>query len=152
MRFRKLRTAFSVTCLIACVLLIALWARSYSCVDTLSGFSPSTFVFGLGSERGTLGAEWQPNAASFLHITRWQPKSYAPGSKPITQFFCHHTARGTISISLPTWFTVFVLSLAAAAPWIGWSNRFSLRTLLIAMTLVAVVLGLIVAVLRWPAG
>src|SRR4051794_30248852 len=29
MRFRKLRIAFSATCVIACVLLIALWARSY---------------------------------------------------------------------------------------------------------------------------
>ena len=38
----------------------------------------------------------------------------------------------------------------AVAPWLRW--RFTLRTLLIATTLVAVVLGLIVAVLRWPAG
>jgi hypothetical protein len=29
MRFRKLRIAFSVTCGIACVLLIAMWVRSY---------------------------------------------------------------------------------------------------------------------------
>ena len=31
MRFRKLRIAFSATCLIACVLLIVLWVRSYWC-------------------------------------------------------------------------------------------------------------------------
>ena len=36
-------------------------------------------------------------------------------------------------------------------PWLTF-RRFSLRTLLIATTLVAVVLGVIVAVLRWPAG
>ena len=29
MRFRKLRIAWSVICSIACVLLIALWVRSY---------------------------------------------------------------------------------------------------------------------------
>jgi hypothetical protein len=144
MRFRKLRIAFSVAFGTACVLLIVLWVRSFSWVDTLSGFSPTTFVFGLGSERGTLGAEWQTNAASFMHITRWQPKSYPPGTKPITQFFCHYTARGTISIGLPIWFMVFVLSIAAVAPWIRWSKRFGLRTLLIATTLVAVVLGLVV--------
>jgi hypothetical protein len=43
----------------------------------------------------------------------------------------------------------------AAVPWLPWirrSIRFSLRTLLIATTLVAVGLGLIVAMLRWPAG
>src|SRR5258708_7822240 len=36
MRFRKLRIAFSATCLIACVLLIALWVRSYYSEDILN--------------------------------------------------------------------------------------------------------------------
>jgi uncharacterized membrane protein YbhN (UPF0104 family) len=35
MRFRKLRIAFSATCLIVCVLLIVLWVRSYWIVDTI---------------------------------------------------------------------------------------------------------------------
>src|SRR6476469_9127373 len=38
MRFRKLRIAFSVTCLIACVLLIALWVRSYWWDDLVSKY------------------------------------------------------------------------------------------------------------------
>src|SRR5438067_2362540 len=113
---RYLRIAFSVTCVIACVLLIVLWVRSYRWIDTLSGFNPSIFVFGLGSERGTLVAEWQPHAASLLHITRWQPKSYAPGAKPITPLFFHRTARRTISISLPTGFTVFVIFFGGGGP------------------------------------
>ncbi|MCI0334640.1 MAG: hypothetical protein L0228_15595 [Planctomycetes bacterium] len=33
----------------------------------------------------------------------------------------------------------------AAAPWIRWSKRFSLRTLLIATTLIAVLLGIVAA-------
>ena len=37
MRFRKLRIAFSATCLIACVLLIVLWVRSYWWVDAVYG-------------------------------------------------------------------------------------------------------------------
>ena len=40
------------------------------------------------------------------------------------------------------------IAALAAAPWIRWSRRFSLRTLLIATTLVAVVLGLIVYAAR----
>jgi hypothetical protein len=46
----------------------------------------------------------------------------------------------------------FVVGVAALAlaPWLR--CRFSLRTLLIATTLVAVVLGLIVAMVRWQAG
>jgi hypothetical protein len=43
--------------------------------------------------------------------------------------------------------SLHVLSIATLAivPWIKWSQRFSLRTLLFATTLVAVVLGLVVA-------
>ena len=44
------------------------------------------------------------------------------------------------------WFPILICLGIAAAPWvnrIGW--RFSLRTLLIATTLVAIVLGLVVA-------
>src|SRR3954452_21233117 len=39
------------------------------------------------------------------------------------------------------WLFALVAFAFAAAPWIRCSNRFSLRTLLIAMTVVAVVLG-----------
>ena len=43
---------------------------------------------------------------------------------------------------LPYWVIVFSAAACASMPWLPW--RFSLRTLLIATTLVAVVLGLIV--------
>ena len=46
------------------------------------------------------------------------------------------------AIGLPHWFALVVVALLATSPWL--SYRFSLRTLLIATTLVAVVLGLIV--------
>src|SRR4051812_31782842 len=48
MRFRKLRIAFSITCAIACVLLIGLWVRSYWQVYSLyeNHYAPeqSTYV------------------------------------------------------------------------------------------------------------
>jgi hypothetical protein len=47
-------------------------------------------------------------------------------------------------VTVPDWFLIGVALALSAAPWIRWSNRFSLRTLLIATTLVAVALGLIV--------
>jgi hypothetical protein len=58
----------------------------------------------------------------------------------------------TFMAYFPHWLPALLLASVAAAPWIHWSRRFSLRTLLITTTLVTVVLGLIVAVLRWPAG
>jgi hypothetical protein len=47
---------------------------------------------------------------------------------------------------VPDWFSVLVTATLVAAPWLRW--RFSLRTLLIATTLVTVVLGLIVYATR----
>ena len=49
---------------------------------------------------------------------------------------------GTIAFRFPYWFAAFILGMIAELPWLHW--RFSLRTLLIATTLAAVVLGLIV--------
>jgi hypothetical protein len=46
----------------------------------------------------------------------------------------------------PHWIVVIVSGAVAIMPWLRW--RFSLRTLLIATTVVAVVLGLIVYVSR----
>jgi hypothetical protein len=52
-----------------------------------------------------------------------------------TNYFC---------VVLPHWFALALIATGAAVPWMQWSKRFSLRTLLIATTLVAVMLGLIV--------
>ena len=53
---------------------------------------------------------------------------------------------GKLVIRVPYWFLLVGSSLMAAVPWLPW--RFTLRTLLIATTLVAVVLGLIVYATR----
>ena len=57
-----------------------------------------------------------------------------------------HKARGTDTIMMPYWFLVLLSAVFAAAPWIR--HQFSLRTLLIATTLIAVLLGLIVWLVR----
>jgi hypothetical protein len=55
-----------------------------------------------------------------------------------------HYDAGNSNAAVPFWFLVAVAAALSIAPWLRF--RFSLRTLLIAMTLFAVVLGLIV----WP--
>jgi hypothetical protein len=45
-------------------------------------------------------------------------------------------------ISVPLWLLFFVTAAIGAIPWLRW--RFSLRTLLIATTLLAVALGLVI--------
>ena len=51
-------------------------------------------------------------------------------------------------VQVPHWFLLGIVATLAPVPWIHWSKRFSLRTLLIATTLVAVVLGLVVYAAR----
>jgi hypothetical protein len=49
-----------------------------------------------------------------------------------------------ISIWLPHWLIVVVTLLLAAVPWIRWSRRFTIRTMLVVTTLIAVVMALAV--------
>ena len=51
-------------------------------------------------------------------------------------------SRSNWVIQVPYWFTVATFLIIATIPWLPW--KFSLRTLLIATTLIAVVLGLVV--------
>lgn len=55
---------------------------------------------------------------------------------------------GATVIQLPYWFLGGLSASIALVTGINWSRRFTLLTLLIAMTLAAVVLGLTVSALR----
>ena len=58
----------------------------------------------------------------------------------------HFFVQGTSDsrIMVPHWFLILLSALLAYVPWLRfWSTRFSLRTLLIVTTLIAVGLGLI---------
>jgi hypothetical protein len=152
MRIRKLRIAWSVACVIACVLLIALWVRSYSWVDELEGSIVGRGVAAL-------------SAQGKFRLDLYSPPYRLPGmwhSEPIQQRMTVglNTSEGgtvfrtkLIHFSITTkrvflWsyhlLPTFVMAILAGTPWLPW--RFSLRTLLIATTLVAVVLGFAVFV------
>ena len=65
-----------------------------------------------------------------------------PFGSPLLRRFSFDAKKGEI----PYWFLTLFSAALAAAPWLRW--RFSLRTLLLAITLIAVVLGLIVWSIR----
>jgi hypothetical protein len=85
------------------------------------------------------------------------PEAYFPASSPgpfiaptvrmprfTKRSFFTSTPSGTAyQIVMPYWPLLFFTLTVAALPWISWSKRFSLRTALIATTLVAVALGAI---------
>jgi hypothetical protein len=54
------------------------------------------------------------------------------------------------AIATPYWFWVLLTTTLAGIPWLlTWESRFSLRRLLIATTLIAVVLGTVAALRFW---
>ena len=162
MRFRKLRVAWSVTWGILAVLVCVLWVRSYRIDDTLYGpfhcfGRPHSFLVESRDGRTTLcagpcgiqhGESWPWGLNSqwgFLHESVMDDFLNQIGLwslDDIQDFQIVNSSRGELVINIPHWFPAMLFATLSAAPWIRW--RFTLRTLLIAITAVAVVLGLIV--------
>ena len=116
MRFRKLRIAWSAAWGLVALLLTALWVRSYS--STYEGWHTLTRF---------------PNGPTYFY------DSFEGRLRITTPQYWESRAFG-----ISYWMCITVFVRLAALPWLPWSNRFSLRTLLIATTLVAVGLGVVV--------
>ena len=138
MRFRKLRITWSVLCGIACVLLIAFWVRSYATGDFIVIDAAINKYLIVESQKGIIEVypSRKPEGGLWLVI---------PGEEfPEQTFHGFHFDCGPIGArgSLPHWSLILLAAALATAPWIRWT--FSLRTLLVATTLIAVALGLVV--------
>jgi hypothetical protein len=146
MRFRKLRIAWSVSWGLACVLLIVLWVRSYWSADTVYMNICGAAAFKTESVKGSLFLIHNSNGPwgiSSMSLDEWISRQDEL-QKFAGSFRRRKTSGSAVPIfaTIPHWFPVLLFAGFATAPWLSW--RFSLRTLLIAMALVAVVLGLIV--------
>ena len=160
--FKWLRVAFSATCLVACVLLIALWVRSYwywdfggshngilqhwtTRFDSMSGIlhiehSAVDKTANMLKAKTGYGYEWK-----FFSLR----ESIPPATRPRQRLQWNINSENQ-DVIVPYWCLTLICGIVGAVPWIlPWLRwRFSLRTLLIATTLVAVVLGLVVWLLR----
>ncbi len=151
MRFRKPRIAWSVVCGIACVLLLMLWVRSYWWSDGVRIPHPPSELAQLKSYKCSL--HYYDGHYSGKPVNGW--RFFSRRDRPVelhlaTPIFGEwlFDAAGPIRVSVPHWLFILVCATLATAPWVrSLPSHFSLRTLLFATTLVAVVLGLIVAVL-----
>jgi hypothetical protein len=146
--FRILRILWTVFCGIACVLLVVLWVRSYR-INHVAVVPVGKSKMGVQYAIGRLVFVRAANAKSFQQrIT--DPQTFDRILRTDENSFglaIHRNPNtGLYSIQMPCWWFVALISMVAVVPWIpSICPRFSLRTLLIATTLVAVVLGLIVA-------
>jgi hypothetical protein len=160
---RYLRIAVTAFSLTACVLLVALWVRSYSIHDAIQGtlgvIERADLRVDMASWQGrlcvslksfarTAGQKWGWNATSAedWELTLQRAAGWGPLTPPpnFVSFSTGPRKNGWVIWS-PHWFLCALAATFAIAPWmhrIGW--RFSLRTLLIAMTLVALALGTVI--------
>jgi hypothetical protein len=143
---KYLRFAVTALSLTACVLLIALWVRSYSILDSWQDHKLGK-TWHIQSYRGriilfTLPRFWERGYSRVpIHMRLTADKHPISGSdKRMANW-----GRANRICVVPCWTVVLCSAALTFGPWIQWSKRFSLRTLLIATTLVAVVLGVVMA-------
>jgi len=145
---RYLSIGWTALCAVIAVLLVVLWVRSYE--SSTYDWKQLSTNHGLETvtDTGHFTFRIADTSGGFTQLRPWRFSS-EEGSK--------HTFVGdetrpkfrikldgpTMVVDSPAFVTVLAMFSAAGLPWLPY-RRFSLRTLLIATTLVAVVLGLIV--------
>jgi hypothetical protein len=148
---RGLRIAVSAVCGVLCVLSMVLWVRSYCYFHNLEVRTSDTTACIVGFGNGDIWISPSvPTVPYYFWDVRYKIRSTAVSE--MTDLFKNPqylnrvrfgiSRRQFLSISVPCWFLTVISAALATAPWIR--LRFSLRTLLIALTLIAVVLGLVV--------
>jgi hypothetical protein len=147
MKHRKLRIAWSVAWGIAVVLLVALWGRSYRWIDGIAYDGTGTIYVCM-----TLHG----HIMLFCNLDDAKGNGWGFQSKRVEESLPDLSAvpsilgvnydlrANTPYVLIPLWELVLIFAGFGTVPWMRWTRRFSVRTLLIATTLVAVGLGLIV--------
>src|SRR5262245_54765900 len=146
---RGLRIAWSVWWGTLCVLLVVLWVRSHTWRDVLFIPTSDSNAVGLSSKYG--GVTIRPNIQSPLRYFDVAPWHHRFKVKPGIQFGGDGEEEGMeqirfgivyrpyMTMYLPHWFLVSLSATLATAAWLPW--KFSLRTLLIATTIITVGMG-----------
>jgi hypothetical protein len=142
---KYLRIAVTALSLTASVLLIALWVRSRWWIDLAYGYLLPPSHFELASVDGNIevGVFSLPiGYQKELGFASLDKKDYLPVTYRVPTWRVV-SDKYYAGAACPIWFAVLLSGTFALVPWLPWSRRFSLRTLLIATTLVAVALAVI---------
>jgi hypothetical protein len=153
--FRYVRIAFSAVCWLACLLLLALWIRSFWKTDVTHVGRRVDLTSRQGSivctyfKDPAFPASGTAKSAYSSLVLREIREFGAKLEKPGVLGFDFRSSSLYVLICMPHVLAAAVAAGLVAAPWVSWSRRFGLRTLFIGLTIVAIVLGAITASMRW---
>jgi hypothetical protein len=151
MKYRKLRLAWSAMWAVLCAVIVVLWGRNFWWADFTWTPLPGGRQLAIVSADGHVECGVSHRQTGLTPLTReW--KTYTASRNSILDVLVpkrtviHYRVffNGSFAIALPYWLLTAVAILLASVPWIPWSRRFTLRTLLIFTALVAFVLALAV--------
>jgi hypothetical protein len=144
---RKLRIGVSVFFGLVAFALCVLWAASLYGMVRVTGQLPGRYDIAVQSFHGGMSihffrgtVSWSIEVAEAVGVRTGDGRAI---DNP-NFFFSVERRPVEISIYLPVWFAALACGVWAASIWQRFPVKFSLRTLMISMTLVAVVLGLAV--------
>jgi hypothetical protein len=145
MKRHRLRIVGAVGGVVGCLLLLALWMRSYYYRDVVGGVVWS-HVLTIESVEGSISVDWYYLNPAFSGrtggVTSYGRSSHGFGVRITPRF------------ALAYWPLLLLFGTLCLIPWMGriaWDakfSRFSLRDLFIITTLAALILGLIAYALR----
>ena len=141
-------TALSLT---ACVLLIALWVRNFWWSDVAWTPLPGGWQVVIASADGQVEFGFS-QAQNRRDVASWGLETYTASRNsafevlvPQKRVIRYHVfGNRNFALVLPHWLLTTVVLLLAIVPWIPWSRRFTIRTLLVFTAITSVVLALAV--------
>ncbi len=138
-RFYRLRIAVSMFIGVVTVLLCMLWIRSYWWMDMYQRVGPNRDTLTITSLNGEVVASSRTWSNVFKIYTRYNS---GPITDDVTKFWNDSQGISRVHLHTQYWKLLLITATCSVVVWMRF--RFSLHTLLIATTLVAVVLGLAV--------
>jgi hypothetical protein len=144
MKYRKLRIAWSVGWGMVALLLCVLWVRSFQTAHVFACPVTASKHASVWIDRGVVALSIKDHSSEDVRLLfRWHI-TYAPEPIPVTSgsWMFFRSKGGGWYQRVPFWLPLSILAAVATIPWLHW--RFSLRTLLVATTVVCVLLGFVV--------
>jgi hypothetical protein len=142
---RGLRIAVSVFFTLVAVALCALWARSYWYYDMVSRTGSNDMYTQWSSNWGYICfTRIDASSTPEVHAHGWRHQASSANRNPAR--FQWIADPELLQVNVPNWFLVLTFAALSRISWAG--ARFNVRTMLIATTLVALLLG----VTKWANG